>query len=104
MNLLLIGIASYYSVAGCIGCSPTLTMANGERLSDTALTVALAPANFRTYKNQMVKIKNTKNGKFVYAKVTDSGGFAKYGRVADLSLATKLAIECSSLCKVEITK
>ncbi len=111
MNLLLIGLASVYTVAGCLGCNPHYDkngtyylMANGQRLNDYALTVALTPSNFRAYKNQYVKIKNLKNGKSVFAKVTDTGGFAKYNRVADLSLATKNAIGCSSLCNVEVSK
>lgn len=104
MNLLFVGIASFYSVAGCLGCSPTLTMANGERLNDLAYTVALPPVEFRKYKNQYLTIKNPKTGKEIKAKVTDSGGFAKYNRVADLSLATKNAIGCTNLCKVEIRK
>ena len=103
-TLLFIGIASYYSVAGCLGCSPTLTMANRERLNDSALTVALPPVEYRKYKNKYLLITNPKTGKKVKAKVTDSGGFAKYNRVADLSLATKNAIGCSNLCKVEIRK
>lgn len=104
MNILFIGIASYYSIAGCLGCSPTLTMANGERLNDTVKTIALTPSNYRKYKNQTVKVTNLKNKKYTLAKVTDSGGFGKYNRVADLSLATKLAIGCSDLCKVQIEK
>lgn len=103
MNLLLIGIASYYSIAGCLGCNPNFIMANGHRLNDSRKTIALTPANFRLYKNKNVLIKNLSNGKEVVAKVTDSGGFGKYNRVADLSVATKNAIGCSSLCKVKIT-
>lgn len=102
MNLLLIGIASYYSIAGCLGCSSSFTMANGQRLDDTKMTVALTPANFRAYKNKFVDITNVKNGKTVRAKVTDTGGFGKYNRVADLSLATKKALGCNDLCKVKV--
>ena len=43
------GNASYYSVAGCLGCSPTLTMANGERLNDKKLTLALMPTTVQKY-------------------------------------------------------
>ena len=109
MNLLLIGIASYYSIAGCLGCPPHYDqngiyylMNNGDRLNDTVKIVALTPANYRKYKNQMVKITNLKNNKYTLAKVADSGGFGKKNRVADLSLATKNAIDCSDLCKVRI--
>ena len=98
------GVASYYSVAGCIGCSPTLTMANGERLSDEDLTVALTPelVNEKKLLNDLVTVINLTNGKEVQAKVTDTGGFGKLGRVADLSLATKNAINCSDLCNVNV--
>ena len=103
-NLLLIGIASYYSIAGCLGCNPNFIMANGARLNDSNLTVALTPANYRAFKNKTVKITNLSNKKYVYAKVTDSGGFGNLGRVADLSLATKKAIGCNDLCRVEVRK
>lgn len=99
------GEASYYSVAGCLGCSPTLTMANGERLDDSKLTIALTPEMVSKYKllNDTVKVTNVDNGAHTYAKVTDTGGFAKYNRVADLSLATKEAILCPSLCIVKVS-
>ena len=103
-TLLLVGIASYYSVAGCLGCHPQMIMNNGERLNDSKMTLALTPVNYRAYKNQYVLVTNLKNKKSVRAKVTDSGGFAKYNRIADLSLATKNAIGCSDLCRVEIKK
>lgn len=96
------GEASYYSKAGCLGCSPTLTMANGQTLDDEAYTLALTPELYRKYKNQIVLIENTANGQKVAAQVTDSGGFAKYNRVADLSLATKQALQCGDLCQVKI--
>lgn len=109
MNNLLIGIASYYSIAGCLGCPAYFDqngkyylMNNGERFDDTKLTLALTPKEYRKYKNKFVRVTNLKNKKSVVAKVTDSGGFGKYHRVADLSLATKNAILCSDLCKVQI--
>lgn len=98
------GEASYYSRAGCLGCSETLTMANGEELDDAALTLALTPEMVSEHKllNDLVTVKNKANGKTVKARVTDTGGFGKYNRVADLSVATKDAIACSSLCEVQI--
>jgi rare lipoprotein A (peptidoglycan hydrolase) len=93
------GTASYYSRAGCIGCSKTLTMANGKPLDDSKLTVAYNRAKL----NSFVNIKNLKNGKNVRAKVTDTGGFERHGRIIDLTIATRDAISCSDLCKVEIT-
>lgn len=94
----LIGKASYYSVAGCLGCSPTLTMANGERLDDSRLTLAYnhAPLNTR------VKITNTVNGKTVVATITDRGGFERYGKIADLSVATRDALGCGDVCPISI--
>lgn len=84
-----VGMASYYSENGCLGCSATLTMANGEKLDDDALTLAFNMAPL----NKMVMIENQRNGKKVMAKITDRGGFHKYNRIADLSLAAAKAIE-----------
>ena len=99
------GTASYYSEAGCLGCSPTLTIANGQRLDDTKLTLAMTPYTVRAYKllNKKVTVRNRKTGASVVATVTDTGGFSRYSRIADLSVATKLAIGCGDLCKVEIS-
>jgi len=99
------GIASYYSESGCLECSPTLTMANGQRLDDTKLTLAMTPRTVRKFKilNKKVTVRNRTTGASIVATVTDTGGFARYNRIADLSVATKLAIGCGDLCKVEIT-
>lgn len=97
------GEASYYSENGCLGCSPTLTMANGEKLDDSKLTMALVPEMFAKYKNMNLKVTNQSNNQEVIVKVTDSGGFAKYNRVADLSLATKQALGCNDICQVTIS-
>lgn len=99
---LLRGEASYYSVEGCIGCNDERIMANGEVLEDSNKTVALTPEIVRKHKlmNKTVKIINTTNDMTVYAKVTDTGGFGELGRVADLSVATKNAIDCNDLCNV----
>ncbi len=98
------GTASYYSETGCLGCSKTLTMANGQRLDDRRLTLAMIPSTVRKYKllNKNVTIRNSKTGASVVATVTDTGGFGRYSRIADLSVATKLAIGCGDLCRVEI--
>ena len=94
------GLASYYSREGCLGCSDTLTMANGQPLDDSKLTVAYNRAPL----NSQVKITNTKNGKSVIARVTDTGGFERHGKIVDLTIATRDAIGCGSTCSVEITK
>lgn len=100
-----IGIASYYSEAGCLGCNPALIMANGQRLDDRRRTLAMTPSTVRKYKllNKRVIVWNRKREASVVATVTDTGGFTRYGRIADLSVATKLAIGCSDLCSVEIS-
>jgi len=92
------GKASYYSRAGCLGCSDTLTMANGDILDDNALTVAYNRAPL----NSMVKITNINNGKTIYAKVTDTGGFERHGRIIDLTIGTKEALACSDICNIEV--
>lgn len=93
------GTASYYSKAGCVGCSPTLTMANGQTLDDTRLTVAFN----RAPQNSYVTVRNLENDHIVTAQVTDTGGFEKLHRIIDLTVATRDAIKCSNLCKVEVT-
>ena len=99
------GEASYYSRAGCLGCSENLTMANGETLDDSKATVALTPELVAQHKllNDIVIVENLATGEKVEAKVTDTGGFGKYNRVADLSVATKEAINCNSLCNVKVS-
>lgn len=94
------GLASYYSRDGCIGCSPNLTMANGEPLDDSKLTVAFMRAPLGTD----IKITNLKTGQSVVAEVTDRGGFErlKVPKIVDLSVATKEAIGCPDICEVEI--
>lgn len=92
------GKASYYSVDGCIGCSPNLTMANGERLDDKKLTVAFNRAKLGTN----LTITNTKTGKSVIARVTDTGGFERHGKIIDLTIATRDAIGCGHVCDVSV--
>jgi len=99
------GVASYYSRSGCIGCSENLIMANGEALDDEKLTIAMPPSVVREHKllNKTVTIKNVKTHTITTARVTDTGGFAVYHRIADLSVAVKRSLQCSDLCEVEIT-
>jgi len=92
------GIASYYSRAGCVGCSKTLTMANGQALDDSGLTVAFNRAKLNTF----VTVTNLKTGQSVRAKVSDTGGFERHGRIIDLTMATRDAIGCGHLCKVRV--
>lgn len=83
-----IGKVSHYSRAGCLGCSPTLTMANGQPLDDNAMTIAFnwLPMNTR------VRITNLDTGVSVEATVTDTGGFNRLGRMADLVPAVANAL------------
>lgn len=83
------GKVSHYSRAGCLGCSATLTMANGQPLDDEALTIAFNQAPLGT----RLKLTNLDNGKNVIVTVTDTGGFERLGRIADLVPAVAKALE-----------
>lgn len=83
------GKVSHYSRAGCLGCSATLTMANGEPLDDSRPTIAFNNLPM----NSQVKITNLDNGKSMVATVTDTGGFKKLGRIADLVPAVANELE-----------
>lgn len=88
------GIASYYSRAGCLGCNPLFVMANGQVLDDAALTMAIG-AHLKHLVGYQARVTNLVNGKTVVVRITDTGGFYqdKYGnRVADLTIGTKQAI------------
>lgn len=92
--LTLIGEASYYSRAGCLGCNANRTMANGQPLDDNALTMAIG-ANLRHLVGRRARVTNLSTNMSINVAITDTGGFyqAKYGsRVADLTIATKQAI------------
>ena len=92
------GVASYYSEAGCIGCSPTLTMANGERLDDNKPTVAFNKLPL----GSMVRVINQDNNMFIDVEVTDTGGFHRHGKIMDLNLKAKKMLSCADTCKVKI--
>lgn len=100
MNSFLIGLASFYSIAGCLGCSSNFIMANGERLNDSKLTVAYNRVPLNSY----IGIINRSNLKYTIAKVTDRGGYEKHGKIIDLSLATKNILGCKDICYVEIIR
>lgn len=88
------GMASYYSRAGCLGCNPLFVMANGQVLDDNALTMAIG-AHLSHLVGYHAKVTNLANGKSVVVRITDTGGFYqdKYGnRVADLTIGAKQAI------------
>ncbi|MDA1168725.1 MAG: septal ring lytic transglycosylase RlpA family protein [bacterium] len=88
------GIASYYSKAGCLGCNPLFVMANGQVLDDNALTMAIG-ADKKHLVGYNARVTNLVTGQSVVVRITDTGGFYKdkYGnRVADLTIGTKKAI------------
>lgn len=86
------GKVSYYSKSGCLGCNENQIMANGKQFDETKFTIAYNKLPLNT----IVKVTNLNNGKSVNAIVSDRGGFEKYGRIADLSLATCKAIDCET--------
>lgn len=93
-DVVLEGIASYYSKAGCLGCNPLFVMANGQVLDDNALTMAIG-ADKKHLVGYKARVTNLVNGQSVVVRITDTGGFYKdkYGnRVADLTIGTKTAI------------
>lgn len=55
--------------------------ANGERFNQNAMTCASNTHKFGTH----LKVTNTANGKSVVCRVSDRGGFSKYGVTLDLS-------------------
>lgn len=92
------GKVSYYSHAGCLGCSENQTMGNGETFDEMASTIAIPCEDVISKKhryNTMVLVINEDTGKSIEAKVADCGGFSKYNRVADVSkgIYTELAIK-----------
>jgi len=92
------GKASYYSREGCIGCSESLTMANGEPLDNNKLTVAFNKLPL----GKTVRIINNRTHDVVTAEITDTGGFESLGRIIDLTPAVRDAINCSNLCDVTV--
>jgi rare lipoprotein A len=91
------GKVSYYSHSGCLGCDQNQITASGEPFNENEMTLAI-PAEWRGEipMGTMVKVINLDNGKSRVAKVNDTGGFLKYNRIADLSLALYKAIEAKT--------
>jgi len=85
----LVGKASFYSKAGCLGCGEKQITASGEPFDEDKMTLACNQLPLK----KSVKITNTRNGLTVIARVNDRGGFEKYNRIADLSLAAAKAID-----------
>lgn len=86
----MIGSASAYSPESNTGGNAT---ASGEILTESSMSVAV-PASQRYLLGRTVQIRW--NGKTVNATVTDTGGFAAYGRVLDLAPGVYKAFGFSS--------
>lgn len=86
-----VGFASYYSHDGCVGCDPNQIMANGQKFDENAMTIAFNQLPLGT----TVEVVNLDTGDRVVAEVTDTGGFNKLGRIADLSkgVAEKIGLK-----------
>ena len=74
--------------------------ASGEVYNKYALTCASNSHKMGT----KLKVTNIKNGKSVIVRVNDTGGFGKYGRTLDLSMASfaKLSDLNKGIIKVKI--
>lgn len=92
-----IGQISFYSHDGCLGCSNPQITASGEPFDENAMTLAI-PAEKRKEMpmGTWVRVTNLDNGKSVEAKVNDTGGFSKYGRIADLSKGLYEALDAKT--------
>ena len=71
--------------------------ASGEVYNMNALTAAHNSLPFGT----RVEVTNLSNKKKVTVRINDTGGFAKYGRIIDLSKKANQIIDCN-LCKVKL--
>ena len=108
------GKASYYSMDGCLGCHPYKDVnggvyyltANGDRFDEDAMALAV-PAEWIkegiVELGAVVSVENLATGKRVLgAIVNDSGGFAKYDRIADLTKGLAEELELKTDQEVEI--
>lgn len=76
------GKASYYNNASVDPRWGGITK-SGEKFDETKPTVAVRPTEWKRLKGKTLRVYH--NGKSVDVKVTDTGGFTKYGRHLDLS-------------------
>ena len=91
------GTASWYG-----GSFHGKKTASGEVFNQHALTAAS-----NTHKlGSLLKVTNPANGKSVVVRVTDTGGFGKYGRTLDLSKGafSKIASLSKGVIKVQVAK
>lgn len=92
------GTASWYGGSSVHG----KRTASGEIFNQNALTAA---SNTHAL-GSMLKVINPANGKSVIVRVTDTGGFSKYGRTLDLSKGafSKIANPSKGVIKVEVVR
>ena len=76
--------------------------ASGETFDMNALTAAHRSLPLNCY----IRVTNKDNGKSVVVRVTDTGGFGKYGRTLDLSKGafSRIANLSNGLAKVDIVR
>jgi hypothetical protein len=99
LNILYSGKVSYYSHSGCLGCGESQTMGNGEAFDENDNTLAIPCEDIVSGKykyDTVVKVVNQDNFKQETARITDCGGFSKYGRIADLSLGLANRLEATT--------
>lgn len=95
-----VGECTYYSHAGCVGCGPNQIMRNGKPFREMEMTMAYD----LEYLGETFLVENLDNGRSAVVSATDTGGFRKYGILADLSLGVARAIGLESRrSKIRIT-
>jgi rare lipoprotein A len=98
------GKASYYTYESARQAGNSGIMANGQRMVNSAMTCAFNGLPFNTW----LRVTNLKNGRSCIVRVTDRGGFKRYGRVIDLSKRAFESIanikEGVILVKIEVVK
>lgn len=87
------GEASTYSREGCLGCRIDRKMYNEDDLDDSRLTLAtlldkIPIGSLVLVENISDYEKDPNKNYLAVARVTDTGGFAELGRIADLTLTT----------------
>lgn len=94
------GWATWYGTGAteCLGCNPQRIMANGQRLDDTALTVACNEFPLGT-KVVVQKVDEEGGGRIVTATVTDRHGA---NIVVDMTKAVRDSIGCQGKCWVKV--
>lgn len=97
-----LGVASFYTNKSV---DPRWggTMKGGVKFDEKKMTVAVLPERWKELKGKTLKVTNTKTGRTVEVEVADTGGFGKYGKSLDLSMAAfeRIANLSSGVANVE---